>query len=703
MAILGDIQKRAGLLIGVIGFSLAAFILGELISSRSFFSSGNVKGVAVIKGKNIDPREYDIKTRELEDNFKLNNETNTIDQTTRDQIQEQAWNEMLSEKILGDQYDKLGIFVSDRELLEMTTGNNVHPQVKQAFTNPQTGQFDKNTVIQYINTLDQQDPKSKAQWLGFEKAIMKERTKQKYENLIGKSIYINKHELKEDFKYKNSSANVIIAKADYSSINDAEVEISDSDLQAVYEENKLNYKQEASCKLEYVQFDVIPSSKDREEASDYINSRVEAFKNAENDSVFVLINSDSRFDNNFYKKGTLFPAIDEVAFAGAVGDFVAPFEENGFFKMAKIYDVINFPDSVKANHILIAYAGAERANPNVTRSPQEAQTLADSLYTVIKENKGLYDNIARTMSDGPTRTKGGDLGWFKENMMAPPFNDFCFTNKKGQLGLVQTTFGFHIIEIINQGGGEKRVKMAIVDREIKIGQKTRNSIYQLATKFAGENNTSEKFNQAATDNNIAIRTAPNVKERDKNLPGLTNIRKLIRWAFEAEIGAVSTVVDADEAYVVAKLVERIDNGIPPLEQIKPVVQAEAVKKKKAEMLIAKANESTSVEQFAQTFSVKIDSLQNLNFSSPFVAGIGSEPNVVGVISSLSTGQTSKPIQGNTGIFIARVLNRKDAPEHTNFIGVKQQMAQAMNQRAKFELFNALKESANVTDNRGKLY
>ena len=703
MAILGDIQKRAGLLIGVIGFSLAAFILGELISSRSFFSSGSVKGVAVIKGKNIDPREFDIKTRELEDNYKLNNETNSIDESTRDQIQEQAWNEMLSEKILGDQYDKLGIFVSDRELLEMTTGNNVHPQVKQAFTNPQTGQFDKNTVIQYVNSLDQQDPKSKAQWLGFEKAIMKERTKQKYENLIGKSIYINKYELAQDFKNKNSSAAVILAKADYSSIPDTEVEISDADLKAVYEENKLNYKQDASCKLEYVQFDIVPSSEDREEASSYINSRVDAFKNAENDSVFVIINSDNRFDNNYYKKGTLSPAIDEIAFSGAIGDFIAPFEENGYFKMAKIYDIINFPDSVKANHILISYQGAERANPNVTRTPQEAKTLADSLYAVIKENRSAYDNIARTMSDGPTRTKGGDLGWFKENMMAPPFNDFCFTNKKGDLGLVQTSFGFHIIEIKNQGGGEKRVKMAIVDAEIKVSEKTRNSIYQTATKFAGENNTAEKFVQAATDNNIAIRNAPNVKERDKNLPGLTNVRKLVRWAYEAEIGAVSTVVDADEAYVVARLLERIDTGIPPLEQIKPVVQAEAMKRKKAEMIISKAASATSIEQFAQMYNVKIDSVPSLSFASPFIPGVGSEPNVVGVISTLSSGQTSKPIEGSTGVFIAKVLSKVDAPDNTNFILAKQQMSQALNQRAKFELFNALKESANVTDNRGKLY
>ena len=184
---------------------------------------------------------------------------------------------------------------------------------------------------------------------------------------------------------------------------------------------------------------------------------------------------------------------------------------------------------------------------------------------------------------------------------------------------------------------------------------------------------------------------------------MTNVRKLIKWAYAAEVGAVSSVSDADEAYVIAKVVERIDNGIPPLEQIKPIVQAEAMKRKKAEMIIAKAESINSVEQFAQTFSVKLDSIENLNFSSPFIAGVGSEPNVVGVISTLTNGQTSKPIESSTGIFMVHVYSRTDAPEQTNFVVNRQQMAQAISQRAKFELFNALKESANVTDNRGKLY
>ncbi|MBT8196679.1 MAG: SurA N-terminal domain-containing protein [Bacteroidia bacterium] len=703
MAILGDIQKRAGLLIGVIGFSLAAFILGEFITSGTFLSGNNVKGVAVIKGKNIDPREFDSKTRELEDNYKLNQETTSIDETTRDQIQEQAWNELLSEKILGEQYEKLGVHVGEKELLDMATGANPHPQVRQAFTNPQTGQFDKNTVINYITNLDQQDPQSKQQWLSFERAILKERIKQKYENLIGKSIYVTKHELQQDFKQKNSTANVILAKADYSSINDGDVQLSDSDYDAVYEENKLNYKQEASCKVEYVQFDVVPSAEDRAEARDAVYSIIDDFKSAENDSVFVIINADSRWDNTFYKKGTLSPTLDSVVFNGGnEGDFIGPYEENGYFKMAKIFDVINFPDSVKARHILISYQGAERANPAVTRAPQDAKNLADSLFAAIKENRGSYDNLARTMSDGPSKTKGGDLGWFKENMMAPPFNDFCFTNSTGDIGLVQTTFGFHIIEIMQQGGGEKRVRMAIVDAEIRTSQDTRNKIYSEATQFA-RNNTGDAFTNAATEQNLAIRTAQNIKERDKNLPGLTGVRKLVRWAYSSEVGSVSEVVDADEAFVVAKLVEKLDKGIPTKEQIMPALQAETMKRKKAEMLREQASSVSSVEQFAQTFNSKVDSVQNLNFSSAFIAAVGSEPNVVGVISTLQSGETSNAIAGETGVFMVKVLSRTDAPDEVNFVLNKRQIEQSFSQRAKFELFNALKESANVTDNRGKIY
>ena len=495
-------------MIGIIAFALIAFILSDLLNSNSSLLGGNVEtDVAVIKGEKIDVRDFESDVNERIESYKRNNQVATVEQTIVEQIRETAWNELINEKILGSQYDKLGLNLGPEELFDMFTGQNPPPAIRQAFTDPNTGQYNSANVVNFLRTLDQQQPEIRLQWLEFEQSIKNELMRTKYNQLLAKSIYVTAEEAKRNDAALNKTISTDFIVLDYSTISDNDIQVEDSELKAKYDEVKKNFEREAERTIEYVSFDIIPSEQDREDAKKYINERVEEFRNSKDDSLYVLINADSRWDNEYKAQGTLPPTIDSVMFTVEPGTMIGPYEEDGAFKLSKLYDRINYPDSIQCRHILFAWQGAERANPQVTRTPQEAKVLADSIYAIVKEDISQFDQLARTLSDGPSKTQGGDLGWNKEGAFTTAFNDYCFQNKTGDVGLVQTEFGLHIINITGQGGGSPRVRVATVDRAIEASSETFEYHYGRANEFAGKNRTAEMFDNAANEMNLPIRTA----------------------------------------------------------------------------------------------------------------------------------------------------------------------------------------------------
>ncbi|NNF02119.1 MAG: hypothetical protein HKN22_05505, partial [Bacteroidia bacterium] len=590
MAVIGSIRKRAGLLIGIIAFALIAFILSDLLNSNSSLLSGGAEtDVAIIKGEKIDVRDFESDVNELIESYKRNNQVATVEQEIVEQIREQAWSDMVNERLLGSQYKQIGLHLGPAELFDMFTGQNPPPQIRQAFTDPATGQFNPANVVNFLRGLDQQEPAVRLQWLEFEKGIQKDLIRQKYNQLISKGIYVTSEEVKRFNKSTNGAFTADYIVLDYTTIPDSEVEVSDEEIKSKYNEVKKNFKREASRKIEYVSFDITPSDQDRAEAKKYIDDRTEEFRTSDDDSLFVVLNADSKWDNTYKAKGTLSPMIDSIMFSADVGTMVGPYEENGVFKLAKLYDRINYPDSVKVRHILFSWQGAERANPQVTRTPQEARVLADSIYKIVKEDVSLFDQYARTYSDGPTKNVGGDLGWAKEGQFTPAFNDFVFQKKTGAVGFVQTEFGFHVINITGQSGGSPRVRVAVVDRLIEPSSETFEYHYGLANEFSGKNRDAASFDAAVKEMNLAVRTADNIIETAKTIPGIDAARPLVRWAYEGnrKPGDVSKVFSFDDTYVVAKLVSATEKGIADIESVRTELEVLVKKDKKAEILSEK--------------------------------------------------------------------------------------------------------------------
>jgi peptidyl-prolyl cis-trans isomerase D len=699
MAVLSTIRKRVGLLIGFVGVSMVLFILGDVLSSNQSMFGGNSNVLGEIGGEEITYQEFEKRVEQMIENYKISSGQENVDQNTTDMLREQAWTMVLNENILGKEYEKLGLSCSADELYDMCVGKNIHPQVRQAFTDPKTGMFNPAEVTKFLKDLPNREEKVQRQWKTFEDAIRDERISQKYKDLIKGGLFATKEEAKTDYNDKNRTVNIRFVQLNYMSVADSTVKVEDSDLNKYYNEHQHLFKQvESVRKIDYVTFNVAPSADDRNEALAYVTSRKESFAASTNDTVFVSQNSDAPFDSSYHAKGSLSPALDSVFFSAAIGTMVGPYEEAGKFKISKLSGNSMIPDSVKARHILI------KVNNNDVAT---AKAKADSLKNLVSKGTD-FTFLAMTNSEDPgSQMKGGDLGWFRKGMMVKPFEDACFNGKKGELSVVESQFGIHLIEVTDKGALTKQVQVATIERTIEPSQKTFDEAYSNATKFAVNNQEAESFDSSAAREGLNKRTADNIRENDKSIAGLEQPREIVRWAFGAKTGDVSKVFTLGNMYVVAQLVDIKEKGILPLEQVKDQVTAGAMRDKKAEILIEKMNTQSAGASTIDAVATKLGQspfpAENVSFSSGYVQGIGNEPRVIGTAFAMTPGKISKAIKGENGVYIIAVDKFNDPAQLTDIAAAQKQMADSRKQRSEYEVFNALKEKANVIDNRGRFY
>lgn len=697
MAMISKIRNRAGLLIGIVGFSLVAFVLGDFLTSNRSFLSGNDTSVGVIAGKKTNVQDFEARVQKEIENYKLSNNTDNIDQNTTDQLRDQTWNQLISEEVMGTQYKKLGITVGPDEVFDMVKGKNPHPQVVKAFTDPKTGQFNPANVINFLKNMDNdQTGKTRTQWVNFEKYIQDERIGQKYNDLIKHGLFITAAEAKEDYINKNKTASVKYVMLNYGDVADSTVEVSDDDLKKVYEEYKTRYKQGASRGIDYVIFEVQPSEVDRKSSLESITRLKEEFQASADDTSYVAANSDGKMDKSWHKKGTLPFNIDSLMFNNEMGFVYGPYEEGGAYKLAKLSDIKFLPDSVKARHILLKIESPDQRDAVMAK--------ADSIKKAIQGGTPFVFMAMQFSTDEGSKIKGGDLGWFQPGMMVQSFNDACFEGKKGDMPIVESQFGVHLIEILDQGKPSKQVKVAIIERKAEPSNKTYQAVFQKANEFAGKNTTAEAFDKAIKDQNLNKLTETNIQENARQVGGVEGSKELIRWAFKASKNEVSKAFEFGDKFVVAKLIDIREKGIAPLDQVKDEVMVEARKNKKAEMMMKKfEGAGGNIETIASKIGQQVLTAENVNFSSPLLGNSGMEPKVVGHIFAMKPGTASKPIQGQSGVYVVQVTGFKDPAPIKDYKEVKKQLEQQVQGRSQYEVFNALREKADITDNRGRFY
>jgi peptidyl-prolyl cis-trans isomerase D len=705
MATLQNIRNRGGLLVAiVIGLALGAFILGDMLNSGSKLMTPSKMKILEIDGESVQYPDFQRKVEELSEVYKMNTQKTTIDETAWEQIREQVWQGYLQENILGKATEKLGIGVTADELFDLVQGNNPHPIIQQLFKNPKTGAVDKAIIIQFLKSLETTaTAQQKSYWLYIESQIKLDRLRTKYNSLVSKGLYTTSNEAKKSLEAKNKSISFKYVVLNYSSVSDAAVNVSDNELKEYYDNHKDEYKQEKTRKIEYVNFEVLPSASDIATTQKWLNDTKPEFAATTDNKQFVTVNSDIAFDPGFYKKEELSPAIANWAFAAQPGDFYGPYLENNEYKLAKLDQFKMMPDSVQASHILI--------NPQTVGSVEKAKAKIDSIKKLI-ENGADFGAMARKFSeDQGSAAKGGDVGWFKRKQMVPEFEEAAFTGDVNKLYIAYTRFGYHLIKPTKKGKETNDVRIATLSRKVEPGTETYQKVYSEVSKFASENQTAEAFNKAVVAQKLDKKMA-SLKENDREVPGLESSRQLVKAAFSADLGKVlvnnenSTIFEFGNKFVIGILTGATEEGNSTFEEAKVRIDLVVRKEKKAQMLAEKLKNAAAGQSdlsgVASKLSTDVKDAVGINFNSYSIPAIGAEPAVIGAVCYLPEGKISSPIEGNNGVYLAKITSVSSSPDK-DLKGEKKRLDQSMSYRAGSEVFESLKKIAVITDRRAKFY
>ncbi|MFV8392403.1 peptidylprolyl isomerase [Flavobacterium sp. LB2P6] len=693
MALLQKIRQRSLLLILVIGFCLLAFIIGDIFNSGGFSSTS--KDVGRIDGKDISFEDFRVKVSNVEKSGQG---------ITSTEAANRVWEQEVSVALLTSEFDKLGLRVGEKHLLEVLKADQ-NIGGNPLFLNA-AGVFDVVKFKEYFKANPAQ-----AQFLkDREKDADLNAKYQMYNTLIKAAVYTTESEGKLKYEMEANKVNFAYVAGLYSTIKDSEVKVTDAEIVEFMKKNEKKYKADESREVEYVLIEDKASAADETEVKSKINAlltgsvvynqatgkndTLPGFRTTTNTVEFVNSNSDVPYDSTYIAKKDL-PAVDaDKLFNLAPGAVYGPYMFGKYYCISKSMGMKSGVNA-KASHILIGYEGTQVPNQKEKRTKEQAKAKAESILAQVNANPDSFMMLAFTSSDDSSAQQGGDLGYFGPNQMVKPFNDFVFNNGIGKVGLVETDFGFHIIKITDKQDG---IRLATVAQKIEASEATSDKIFTQATKLemdAADND----FNKAAKDMGLKVAPAVSVKGMDENFGTLGNQRTIVRWAFEngVKVGAVKRFEVANVGHVIAKLKSIDDSGLVAVSVVRPYVEPILKNKKKAELIKAKMSGS-SLEAIAKAVGGTVQQATDLTMENTMLPGVGQEPKVVGNAFALAANKLSAPIEGNTGVYVVKNTSTVKAPalkSHAAYVTkLKAQSASDANR-----VIPALKANAKIEDNR----
>ena len=700
MATLQNIRNKSGLLLAVIGVAMLAFILGDFLKSTNSGGANNVK-VGEILGNDILIQTFQKKVDAGIENWKNQNQQSDLTQTTIAQIRDQVWNQYVRELVMDKEFEALGIDVSDDEWIDQISGPNVHSQVRDIplFKDPKTGVFDGNRAIQYLQEVDQDETgEARNRWVGFQESLIGLIKNSKYNSIVGNSMYTTSEEAKTQAKSNTKDVTFDYVKIPFTTINGSEFEPTDNELDKYYSNHKNEYEQEASKDVDFVVFSVVPSLEDDLKTKAEITELATDFESYDNYELMVRRNSDNLNSQFIY---TTFDELQDSNFKGLFnakkGTVTAPYLiSSGTYRIAKHVEVEFRPDSVDARHILI--------KQSETMSLDSVNKKIDAIKLAVESGTDFALLAKQTSEDQGSAIKGGDLGWFSEGEMVVDFNEACFSSKKGDLSVVETQFGVHIIEVTKTSRSVKKVKIAYIDREVEPSTETFNSYEYQAVQFL-DNIVNEgiHFDTLIAKNNLVKRSDKRVTTNKQNIAALPNSREMVRWMYAAEVNSVSEVFQFDNSYVVAIITKEYSKGPSELDEIKEQIMSLVIKEKKA-LKISKDIKGDDLASIANTYSTNVVNGTKVRFSDLSIEGIGYEPELIGGIFANKQGITSLPLVGRNAVYVVQITNINEVASNDQDLSLQRN---SMNKQAASYAnnasFNALKEAANVKDNRVDFY
>lgn len=704
MGFMNYLRNRAGVVIVFfIGFAIVAFLLGDVVNYGTPFWARHQNQIGNINGNAIDYNEFNQQVDQTTEIYRQQL-GGVLNPQMRSWAVEQVWSQFVNRELLVNEVEKIGLSIGKAELNDLVNGNNPSMQIVQAFSDPQTGQFDKQQLISFVNQVSTLPANHEAvfQWNALLENVVSEQLNFKYNNLINNSVYVTTLEASDEYAQRNKSASFEYVLLDYTSIADESITLSDADYKAYYDQHrKLFVNQEETRDIEFVEFDASPQSQDSLRVLEQVNTLAAQLAESKTDSLFAAVNSDTKYPYSYYRKGSLNVGLDTLVFSVPEGTVVGPILSNGVFEIAKVVDSRISPDSIKASHILL--------NPVLEGGQDQALAKADSIRTLVRNGESFAALSIQFSVDENSRINGGELGTFPRGYMVQEFEEPVFEARKGEVIIVKSQFGVHIVKIEDVIGSSQVVKLAIIDKQINSGKETIDAAYGKATNFFSDIKN-KTLGDLAEGHGVRVQKAEHVNGRASMLGSTMVKRELIRWAFEAKKGEVSDKIyesENNDKYIIAKVTEIRKKGQLPLDAVKESITNDVLDMVKANQLAEKAGKVISgggnLAAIAQQLNASPVGAENVTMANPVIPGVGMEHAVVGTVFGSDLHKVSKPVKGNQGVYVVEVHGFVNPEAPGDLTEQKRQMTQAQLQRNWSLVFRALHDNANIVDNRARFF
>jgi parvulin-like peptidyl-prolyl isomerase len=630
---------------------------------------------------------------------------------TNTQAMNRVWDQEVRQAVLETQFAELGLTVEKDQMRDLLRTNLAN---SPEFQN-EAGLFDENKLNEYIANLKATSAVAYQQWIDYENNIGVGALQQDYFNLVKAGMIGTIAEGKLEHNLESATVDIKYVQIPYTSIADSTINVSKAEITDYINKHKKQYEVEATRDIRFVEFREVATVEDENNIKEdltsllkdqviynedtKVNDTLKGFAQVTNNKVFVNAYSDIKFEDRFKFKSDFPASVADTIFNMNAGSVYGPYKDENYFKLTKVIAVTQMPDSVKARHILIPFVGAASAQPEVTQTEVEAKKTADSLLTILKKDKSKFGEFVTTYSsDQGSVANGGSYDYFTYNTMVEEFRDFVFENNEGDIDVVKTVFGFHIIEIEGQKNKQRAIKVATVARVIEPSEATVNQVFSDASNFEIAIQNGD-FETIAKEKDLVVRPVNGIKILDENIPGLGNQRALVRWAFEEdkEVGDFKRF-NLNGGYAIVQITASNAKGLMNTEQAS-VTALPAIRKDKKAKLIKDKISATTVEEVAAAEGQTVKTALAINMKNPTISGAGKEGVVVGTAFGLNEGETSKLLEGEKGVYMIQVTKKTPAPELDNYQGFANQVGAAKISNVNTQLYNALKDASDIEDNR----
>lgn len=686
MATLEKIRSKAALLVAIIGLALLAFIIGDFLNSGQSFFMMNQNKVATVNGDAIGVEEYqervNARTEQMQSMYQQSGMTMPDGMSAN--IQMEVYNQMVNEQLLASELEAVGLAVSDAELQDMLTGNNIHAEIVRAFTDPATGAFDRQALDNYLSVVfnpeenGYTDPSQLQQiavqrqaWLEMEAQIRQSRAYEKFATLLAATMAPNKIDAEMAFAAQTRSVDVAYAMQPYTTIADSTIEVSKSDLKAEYDNIKARYEMPETRTIRYISVDVTPSKDDYAKVEEQIGMLKDVFATTDDIATVVDNNSDVPYEDVYVAVSAMPTEMKAFVEGAKVGDATEPAFANDTYTMYRLMGTKTAPDSITVQ---------------IASFPMGDNSI-DSVYNAVVAGAEFGADVNVMNDFVVTEDMYAGLG---RNFVADVFAAGNGYFKTSSLGGVQ-----HIAKVVKRSTPVAKAKVATLTIAVVPSVDTETELYNNLSSYVAKYNTVDQFADSAFV--AGYTTVPaECQAEQTSVSGIQNSRQIIHWAFNAKKGEVSEIYEIDDRYVVAMLEKVTKEGYRPMEELENLLNTTVRRNKKSQAIAQQlsAVSPATIEAYAQAMNTKVDTVKFVSVASPSIAGLGYEPVVAGAASGLEMGETSAPVAGNRGVYVLQVVNENAASrpynEQAEMNRLEQQYMSVANQ-----FIEVLKEKADI--------